>query len=102
MEGVVFTTLLQQATPVALIAFLFYIYWQLFKRIEKLESRFDELEKRIEAKFEAIDREYLTREQYYRDWGGFRGELEKISSELHKTTLTLERLIGKMEGKGEK
>lgn len=97
-EGFLFSTLLQHATPVALIAFLFYIYWQLFKRIEKLEAKFDELEKHIGAKFEAIDREYLTREQYYRDWGGFRGELERVSTELHKTTLNLERLIGKMEG----
>jgi len=102
MEGFVFSTLLQYATPIGAMAFLFYIYWQLFKRLEKLETRLENFEQRIENKFEAIDREYLTREQYYRDWGGFKGELEKISTELHKTSLVLERLLGRMEVQNEK
>ncbi len=106
METAVLKTVLEYGTSlgavVFLFVFLFYIYMQLFKRIEKLESRFEHFEQKIENKFEAIDKEYLTREQYYRDWGGFKGELEKITAELHKTSLVLERLIGRMEGKDEK
>jgi len=63
--------LILQGGWAAVSAFFIYILIKLDKRIEKLESKLEEIQK-----------ENVSREEYYRDISGWRGELQRLEDKL--------------------
>ena len=56
--------------------------------IKKLSEHVEKLEKRIE-KLEGMQRDFITKEEHYRDVSGWRGEIRRVEDKIDKLSETL-------------
>jgi|GEM_PF-1360034 hypothetical protein len=74
---------------IAIAAFLLFLILDVKKRlervdrvIEKLVEKFDQNLEHLERRVEIIERDFVSREEHYRDFSGWREELRHIDRKI--------------------
>jgi DNA-binding transcriptional MerR regulator len=76
----------EASTIITLIAMVFLIRRQ-EEKIDSLSKMLKEREERIENKIKDLEnqiKDFVTKEEHYRDVSGWRGELQKLESKLDR------------------
>jgi uncharacterized coiled-coil protein SlyX len=76
----------EMSTIITLVAIVFLIRKQ-EEKIDNLSKILKEKELKVEVKIEEIQnqmKDFITKEEHYRDVSGWRGELQKLESKLDR------------------
>lgn len=104
--GQLFGVISKDVMPFVIISLILYHLYNSGKNIEKIEKSIEkhvsstkEQIDKINIKIETMEREFITKEQHYQDFDGWRGEIHRLEDRMEKFFDRLIELIKSMEAK---